>query len=605
VAGVDPAGLEATAAAAKDLGAAVADVHPGLTATATATRQVTQDTDSMSGAFEQAKNLAGALGIGLSVGAVVAYGRAMIDTAGQIQKMADATGLTTDQVQGLMAAADQTSTPIAVFSGAIAALQQKLGSGDAGLIAATKALGLSFEDLRRLSPYEAMTTYASALQGVDDQNRQAALGVDVFGKAWRELGASVKAGALQVAEEAPKMTTGALAVLNQMDTKVKETSQYFKVLAADMIAFAAGEKTSAQMKLLADRAAEAAKALPTVTEPLRDMVQPLVDVGTESINLGLQQRLLAADVARNAIAVEQSTPAYKAWAAAMTELGTAGASWAETLQTIDGAVVEALRYYLQAGVQQGVLATAYGLTATQVRAVADALTAEKGANQAALAIGTQALEARRAEVLAMEAQVNGHNALVLSTMEADRSSRAYYAKLSDDARVAYAIAAEHADQYTSARIEQLKHESEAADATLEHWQQSAEAAMSSVKNAADQTSTAIRDVSTAADAAAYSSPFGPVPGMGGRLPAGAGGSVSAADADAYRPASYGAIGNVFIQPPTSLVGRFRTEAPVVNVQSGAVTMNYPIMNDPAALQQLGDTVGRAILSNVTRTGTPV
>jgi hypothetical protein len=348
------------------------------------------------------------------------------------------------------------------------------------------------------------------------------------------------------------------------------------------------------------------------------VVEPFRDVITGSIDLRAEQRGLAAEIAANNAAVAEAERQQRAWAAALTELGTAGASWYQTLLGMDGEVVEAIRYYLAAGVQQGVLATAYGLTATQVRAVADGVKAENGANEAALAIGAKVLEAHAAEQKALQADVDARNAAILKTKEADATNEAYYLRLADEARVAYETAAQAGSGYTAARIEQLRQESEAATATLQHWEQAADQAMSGAKNAVDATTAQLRQLNDELRnvpnlatirgevAPDYVSPFGPVPGMGGRLPAGAGGSVSAADADAYRPASYGAIGNVFIQPPTSLVGRFRTEAPTtVTVQSGAVTMNYPIMNDPAALAQLGDTVGRAILSNVTRPGTVV
>jgi hypothetical protein len=276
-----------------------------------------------------------------------------------------------------------------------------------------------------------------------------------------------------------------------------------------------------------------------------------------------------------------------------------------------------VRYYLAAGVQQSVLAAAYGLTSEQVAAVADGVKAYTGANEAALAIGAKVLEAHAAEQKALQDDVNARNAAILKTKEADATNQAYYLRIADEARVAYETAAQAGSGYTAARIEQLRQESEAATATLQHWEQAADQAMSGAKNAVDATTAQLRQLNDELRnvpnlatirgevAPDYVSPFGPT-GTGGRL-AGAGGSASAADVDAYRPASYGALGNVFVQPPTSLVGRFRTEAPplTVNMQAGAVVQNYPIMNDPAALQQLGDTVGRAILSNVTRTGTPV
>ena len=47
--------------------------------------------------------------------------------------------------------------------------------------------------------------------------------------------------------------------------------------------------------------------------------------------------------------------------------------WQTTLDTLDGTVVEAIKYYLSAGVSQGDLAKAYGVTAQQVAAVKIAL----------------------------------------------------------------------------------------------------------------------------------------------------------------------------------------------------------------------------------------
>jgi hypothetical protein len=61
------------------------------------------------------------------------------------------------------------------------------------------------------------------------------------------------------------------------------------------------------------------------------------------------------------------------WALIMAELNSAGGHWSETLEGINGQVVEAVKFYLEAGVAQGTLATAYGLTATQVKAISSAL----------------------------------------------------------------------------------------------------------------------------------------------------------------------------------------------------------------------------------------
>ena len=66
-------------------------------------------------------------------------------------------------------------------------------------------------------------------------------------------------------------------------------------------------------------------------------------------------------------------------ATSMIELNSVGVGWQGTLNTINGSVVEAIKFYLAAGVSQSELATAYGLTAAQVKAVASALTDETAA----------------------------------------------------------------------------------------------------------------------------------------------------------------------------------------------------------------------------------
>ena len=66
-------------------------------------------------------------------------------------------------------------------------------------------------------------------------------------------------------------------------------------------------------------------------------------------------------------------------AAAMVELNSAGIGWQGTLDTINGTVVEAVKFYLEAGVSQGALATAYGLTDVQVKAVVSSMKSESDA----------------------------------------------------------------------------------------------------------------------------------------------------------------------------------------------------------------------------------
>jgi hypothetical protein len=69
---------------------------------------------------------------------------------------------------------------------------------------------------------------------------------------------------------------------------------------------------------------------------------------------------------------KEAADAQKAYESGLKAITEAGQGFQQTLDTIDGSVVEAIKFYLAAGVSQKDLAGAYALTAAQIRAVADA-----------------------------------------------------------------------------------------------------------------------------------------------------------------------------------------------------------------------------------------
>ncbi len=68
-------------------------------------------------------------------------------------------------------------------------------------------------------------------------------------------------------------------------------------------------------------------------------------------------------------AVIQAGGAQDKFASAMAELASVGQDWQATIDTIDGSIVEAIKFYLEAGISQETLATAYALTGAQLKAV--------------------------------------------------------------------------------------------------------------------------------------------------------------------------------------------------------------------------------------------
>ncbi len=142
-------------------------------------------------------------------------------------------------------------------------------------------------------------------------------------------------------------------------------------------------------------------------------------------------------------------PATRKLVEAYTEMASAGLGWRGTLEGLDGAVVEAVRFYLEAGVAQNKLAEAYGLTEAQVKAVSAALKDEtestKLAAQADLTLAQleaqadEALLKQRKEGLVLaEAAQQQHDAILLAE---DRN------------RVALGLGTEATYQADKARIE--------------------------------------------------------------------------------------------------------------------------------------------------------
>jgi hypothetical protein len=102
-----------------------------MTALAEATKKVEPPTSDMVGAL---KNLAGAVGISLSVGAVVAFGKSVFDSASKIHDLAEQIGISTDAVQGFKFAAEQSGSSLDAVGTAIQKMNKNLTEGEKGTV---------------------------------------------------------------------------------------------------------------------------------------------------------------------------------------------------------------------------------------------------------------------------------------------------------------------------------------------------------------------------------------------------------------------------------------------------------------------------------------
>ena len=237
-----------------------------------------------------------------------------------------------------------------------------------------------------------------------------------------------------------------------------------------------------------------------------------------------------------------------------------------------------------------------------------------------------------------EAEVNK---VIQKRLEADPSTREHFQLIADKAQEAYDFALNHSNSYTTKAIENLRTQAQVAKDTLQDWADKADAALDKVGGTANATSDAIQKTNDKLQALtiAFNTPL---PGADidpavARLMAGgatfaeawaatattrdpfarnnvnpfgaraAGGPVSGGvpylvgerGPELFVPGATGAI--VPLNASTGGGGG----AAVLHAGAVQVTINYPIMNDAVALDQIARIVGDAVMSRVSRAGTVV
>src|SRR5438046_6259571 len=181
----------------KSLGTGLADVPKKV-------QKVGEAVKGLGGSLGQVNGLLETFGVGLSIGAVVAFGKSVLDLADNIVKVSDRTGLATDDVQRLQFIAEQSGNSIDDLAGSISKLQVRLADGKAK--AGIEALGLNFKKIREESPYDALSDVAEAIGKIENPTLRAQRAVEVFGKAGTEILPTLVANFKQLGQEAPVMS---------------------------------------------------------------------------------------------------------------------------------------------------------------------------------------------------------------------------------------------------------------------------------------------------------------------------------------------------------------------------------------------------------------
>jgi hypothetical protein len=426
----------------------------------------------------------------VSVGSIVALVGQTLDMADATKDLAGQLGITTDEVQGFQAIARETGAPITAMTSAIQYLEKQLGTEDAGTIAALKKLGINVDELRKMRGAEQLYTVADALGTMDDRSQAAALGAETLGKSYKDLTGAITAGMRQIADEAPKMSAAAIEAADRVNKAwegmktglvigaaeiIREFDNLGRAMVAPMVGLeAAFDQTDKQL-------GQSVAGLIAKAEQVRDSFGGAL--AKAPLDLKKNWDDYEAILKKSDEALKPAIAANEKFAAALTELNSVGGNWQQTLSTMNGDMVEAVKYYLQAGVSQSALQQAYGLTAAQIGAVTDALRAEaQAAQQAAEAgrlAGTLFREAEQTRIeasgtatdIAMadinrwfhEVETRAREAGLATTQFYDALGQAYEAKLAPILADTRAVAETSAEYYKQT----LEENAQRAEATYQ------------------------------------------------------------------------------------------------------------------------------------------
>jgi len=179
------------------------DVPPGLQAIADKTKAADKSTADWSGTLLK---FASAAGIAFSVDSVLRFAKSIFDTAGKIQDMSEKLGVSTRAVQGWTFAAEQTGASMENIGKAVIAMSQTIAGDEKSATASLDKLGVKFADIKAMKPEDAFNVIASAIKDLPNPMDQAKVAMELFGKAGVELLPAIRAGMVDVAEGADKMS---------------------------------------------------------------------------------------------------------------------------------------------------------------------------------------------------------------------------------------------------------------------------------------------------------------------------------------------------------------------------------------------------------------
>jgi hypothetical protein len=523
-------------------------------------------------------------GATMAAGAIAALGAGAFTLASRTAEVANElgglqakTGASIPELSKLSNAATILGTDIQALANVLFAMNRQMATKPDAFADGLRLLKINAKEFADLDFDQKLAAISTALSEQADQTVKVKAGTELLGAAYRTVADEIEdlPDALQAVADIEPFTKDDAQRAKEFQTEVALLKVELGAMGQDIGRLVIPPITTLT-RYLREHADDIARTIAPKLSNLLDIVKagagaweryqdgmtPAIDgtrdltavnaelaAGIEATNAQVPnaeaaQKALTAQLAEAKKAIAAEEAALKPFNEAMAEMASVGGQWSKTLDTINGEVVEAVKYYLEAGVAQGKLATAYALTDTQVKAIAASLKAEQEALKESTTLQADRIRALQGLYLEYDKTIRSSSAtttqtriddawraadaqimsmakagtlteegyaviqatakqtadsILADTLAQDETSRTYYERLAAKAQEAYAFAKAHSAEYTAARLEQLRLEAETAAATLENWEAAADATLAGVKGAADQAAAALRAMTNAFD----------------------------------------------------------------------------------------------------------
>lgn len=137
-----------------------------------------------------ARATAVAAAAGAAVGVIGRFAKSIADQGDRLQKLSIQLGTSTEFLSSMSFAADLSGVSLDTLSVGIRKMEKSVGDLSAGLSTQVRAfdrLGLSYENIRTLSPEDQFLLIAERLGGMEDKSLRVATAMDIFGRSGAEL----------------------------------------------------------------------------------------------------------------------------------------------------------------------------------------------------------------------------------------------------------------------------------------------------------------------------------------------------------------------------------------------------------------------------------